>query len=636
MSNIKKVVHPIAWMLFVIAITVTTLTNQAIAQEYEDPFVYNAPHERFCIVRAGVSALPPTIEDDFDIACMVDHYARNPNDSRFATESWEVINVLDIHVHVYPNPPANPTLDEQIAFVNQQITPIVNAYPDGMIYVLGNEVDRPSIPVNGVEVALQDDELPEDYAVIYHDMYEHIKSLDPTASVVPAGIVQPTDLRLEYLDKVLEAYQTFYGEPMPVDAWHVHNMILNEGAYPAWGAGIPPGSDATRGLVLALDQNDNMNLFRQQIVDFRQWMADNGYRDTPLVIYEYGILLPEIFGYPVDRVNAFMTATFDYMLTATDDEIGYPADGNRLVQQWAWYSLNDREYNPEPGSPPGFNGNLIDHDTGEWTETGDAFKEYIRADISVESVTAVQDGSNAVVDIELRNLGIEPVRDATLLVLITDDSGLSLQERVPIVDLFGGENPQQFQVTFNNALPGNQTITVFADSSSVVEEKSEVNNTAESSVEIMDIRPDITVGSVNPVPDDNEGIVTVDIELSNTGITSISNAAMLVTLTDENNIVVFEETVQIVDLVNGELRQFQVIFTDVPSGTHTITVMADSEALVAEVSEDNNSFDMPVQIVDPTSIMLTGMQTSFSLQNSAMMLLFVLLALSSVIVSRTD
>jgi hypothetical protein len=39
-----------------------------------------------------------------------------------------------------------------------------------------------------------------------------------------------------------------------------------------------------------------------------------------------------------------MRGTFDFFMTATDDEIGYPADGNRLVQRWAWYSLNDKRF----------------------------------------------------------------------------------------------------------------------------------------------------------------------------------------------------------------------------------------------------------------------------------------------------
>ena len=39
------------------------------------------------------------------------------------------------------------------------------------------------------------------------------------------------------------------------------------------------------------------------------------------------------------RVAEFVGASFDYLMTATDPQIGHPHDGNRLVQQWLWYSL---------------------------------------------------------------------------------------------------------------------------------------------------------------------------------------------------------------------------------------------------------------------------------------------------------
>jgi hypothetical protein len=34
-----------------------------------------------------------------------------------------------------------------------------------------------------------------------------------------------------------------------------------------------------------------------------------------------------------------MEATFDYLLSATDAQIGFPLDNDRLVQQWLWYRL---------------------------------------------------------------------------------------------------------------------------------------------------------------------------------------------------------------------------------------------------------------------------------------------------------
>jgi uncharacterized repeat protein (TIGR01451 family) len=69
-------------------------------------------------------------------------------------------------------------------------------------------------------------------------------------------------------------------------------------------------------------------------------MADHGERNKPLLNTEYGIL-NDIGGSA--QVNQFLTSTFDYMFNATDDATGYPADKNRLVQGWLWYSLNDNQ-----------------------------------------------------------------------------------------------------------------------------------------------------------------------------------------------------------------------------------------------------------------------------------------------------
>ena len=54
---------------------------------------------------------------------------------------------------------------------------------------------------------------------------------------------------------------------------------------------------------------------------------------------------------------------------AIDDELGYPADGNRLVQRWAWFSLDWPAYDPVL-APKGFNGNLFDPFTSQVTGYG--------------------------------------------------------------------------------------------------------------------------------------------------------------------------------------------------------------------------------------------------------------------------
>lgn len=241
----------------------------------------------------------------------------------------------------------------------------VEANP-GTLWVLGNEPDR---------VDYQDSQTPENYAAFYHEAYAAIKREDPTALVAPAGVVQPTPLRLRYLDAILSAYEAQYGQPMPVDVWTVHNFILPE-IEDDWGAEIPPGMQeyASEGKRYQLEDHDRLDIFEQQIVDFRAWMAAHGYRDTPLLVTEYGILMPPILGFDDARVQRFMLSTFDFLRAAADSNTGYPADDNKLVQAWAWYSLNDYVWRMTTGI--GYNGNLFDHDTAAITPLGEAFAAY--------------------------------------------------------------------------------------------------------------------------------------------------------------------------------------------------------------------------------------------------------------------
>ena len=64
-----------------------------------------------------------------------------------------------------------------------------------------------------------------------------------------------------------------------------------------------------------------------------------------------------------------MLATFNFMLSATDDQTGLPGDGNQLVQRWFWYSLNEHRYT--------FGGTIFDPDNGNLpTWVGEKFIEY--------------------------------------------------------------------------------------------------------------------------------------------------------------------------------------------------------------------------------------------------------------------
>jgi hypothetical protein len=116
------------------------------------------------------------------------------------------------------------------------------------------------------------------------------------------------------------------------------------------------------------------------VLDFRAWMAAQGERNKPLIISEMGVLYPSIYlvegGSEVERqqrgdraIELFMAETFDWLYNTTDAQLGYPADENRLVQRWLWFSLNDSFYD-EDLNPRGFNGSLYDYQTQRLTRFG--------------------------------------------------------------------------------------------------------------------------------------------------------------------------------------------------------------------------------------------------------------------------
>ena len=136
---------------------------------------------------------------------------------------------------------------------------------------------------------------------------------------------------MAYLDRILTAYQRRTGQPMPVDVWNIHAFILREERN-SWGVGIPPGMSQDKGELYEIADHADMAIFRRQITDFRRWMADRGLQEKPLLVSEYGVLMPKDYGFAPETVSQFMTDTFDFFLNSRDPAIGDPADDYRLVQ----------------------------------------------------------------------------------------------------------------------------------------------------------------------------------------------------------------------------------------------------------------------------------------------------------------
>lgn len=312
--------------------------------------LYASPHQRFGVnvTRDGGVSI-----DDYDV--------------RSLNAGW----YHDYGQRLVPSHPSGmqyyQMIRSNITNFDTQIGPMVDANP-GAVWLIGNEPD----------VWGQDGLTPVQYAVFYHNAYTFLKQRDPSSHVSAGGIVEPSVLRLRYLNMVLAEYQQRYGTPLPTDSWQIHVIILPENC-DTWGAHLPPGLNAyaSEGLPCAShDDHGNIEIFKKMVVDFRQWMKDHNYRNLPLIISEYGIMYSPYHGYSNERVRDYMYATFDYLLNTTNSSLGYPADSNRLVQEWSWFSLNYYEFDPITWN--GLNGNLFDHDTRAMEFLGHAYMDYTK------------------------------------------------------------------------------------------------------------------------------------------------------------------------------------------------------------------------------------------------------------------
>lgn len=260
--------------------------------------------------------------------------------------------------------------------------PTVLAENPGAVWLVGNEPDT--------NYDCQDSLTAENYAERFYAVANMIRRLDPSARIGFGSIVQPTPIRLRYLDRAWNRLVQLAGSSSRasslIDIWSIHSFILNE--WPnGWGTGVPAGFENDYADAIRNDSNFaltyDINSFKPRIVRFRDWLNKNGERNKPLWITEYGSLIPPQDppggpDYPNvtdDQTAKFLTATFDYLNSATNVDTGLPSDGNRLVQRWFWVSLSNRRYV--------FGGTLYDPEStptaGAITTVGSAWVNYVAA-----------------------------------------------------------------------------------------------------------------------------------------------------------------------------------------------------------------------------------------------------------------
>lgn len=337
--------------LFIIGISLFLIAMSPINhQEYDYRADYEPSQEQ--ILRFGIT-LPYLTGNYVDLVNQINAKAvldwRLDDKNEWKTDNIDYLHVIRVDDQSYNN---GNLLDTLPNLITNNI---------GEVWIIGNEPDRD----------IQDGVTPEVYAQRYYEIAIRIKHLDPTAKIGFGSVVQPTLIRIRYLERALN-YLTYLscGNREAaldlIDIWSIHAFILNE-ELDEWGAGIPMGleedvSDAFLIPIERISDTHSIEIFREWIQNFRNWLFEIGEQDKPLWITEYGSLLP-----PIDPPNGsnyinvsdevtsqYMIETFNFMLSAIDPIIGYEPDGFHLIQRWFWYSLNDYRYN--------FGGTLFDPD----------------------------------------------------------------------------------------------------------------------------------------------------------------------------------------------------------------------------------------------------------------------------------
>jgi hypothetical protein len=208
-------------------------------------------------------------------------------------------------------PDARPVGPELLAELGAAVAAHPERYPDGTLFVVGNEIGY------GPQ---RDHRTPERMASDFGACREALLAANPSFRFALGPVIlsdAPAVARdyvggsggLAYLDGVLEAWRREHGAPIPADFFAATSHVLE-------GDGVDLGA------------------FRAGILRLRGFLAERGLAGRGVLITEYGVPI----GRPgPERIERFLREATAFLLEARDPTIGCPADGGRLVQRFAWF-----------------------------------------------------------------------------------------------------------------------------------------------------------------------------------------------------------------------------------------------------------------------------------------------------------
>jgi len=478
------------------------------------------------LCRLGVDAVSRSVADypSEDIAQLRAEWYFNwrtspnpqkPNGMRFAqsvfVKQWKWKNGLVLYdadasyaqPYTYTVQPSIPDI-KQIATNNP-----------GSLWLLGNEIERRDWETGG-----QCEILPEVYAWAYHEIYTAIKAADPTARVANGSIIVPTPLRLQYMTRMWDEYRRLYGEPMPVDVWHIHTYLGPE-KRDYWGIDIPAGIDADVGMFYFDGDRDKQILVNKDfsyvpdlVRDFRAWMKERGQQDKPLVISEFGVSMPDQVmegEFTPEKIrDEYMYPGLAFMQNAKDPALGYPADEYRLVQSVWWWSMDGDRGRYNPDFEPDFSGNLLWSGLGPpnhspypmgistlgsyWIGYTSALTEQVNVRplaLTGNEFSVTGEPVTVTIGVQLGNAGNVAVTQPFSVTVY--DSGEQQIGSFTVDHLAGCGEIGEGIVTWRSVDPGAHPITVQVDSNGRIEETDEDDNEMVGSVLVATYRVNLPI-----------------------------------------------------------------------------------------------------------------------------------------------
>jgi hypothetical protein len=301
-----------------------------------------------------------------------------------------------------------------------------------------------------------------------------------------------------------------------------------------------------------------------------------------------------------------MTQTFDLFLDETFTDVGYPEDGHRLVQAWAWYSLSDDSH---------YNGYLFHKSSKQISPMGQTYAAYTAAlpdpqysDLSVglwvdldplENLppTTPYDGLTVTVPVEgaVANLGKLP---ATGVVIASPL--LSFQSTQDIPARYEGDVPLLSLPSLVLTQPGLHDLSLVADPTGTTGDPRRWNNGVTITV---DARPDLAFPAISSdiqLPGGSGDPLTVAFSVANAGAWPAPPVSGTLHLKDaQGSLLLPGQRFPVPAIGPGaQVNLVEEVPLPTPNGDlYRLALEVDSDGALEEQDEDNNKVEVTLSVV---------------------------------------